>query len=200
MESVKMNKCEVSIIDIGNYDTKDVECVSVSINDTDAKKYACALGCDGFVPMFIMTKDNVYINENITSMNFKKESQKAPTIRIVLKDSNENTKTIGYKSISSFSEKCVRTITGMVLTTVGNSIDELNQLLDFIGSKTIKYRRYNKAMYGLDEFEMIKIIKHLNISSYSYILSSNNSLFVINNLFRKELDDSGFKYRNLFEQ
>lgn len=195
MNRIKIEKQDVTIVDIENRNEITKNATIVIVDDKSGIHYLCG----SFVPMFIIIDGEIFFYCAISYVSFKKESSKVKPVKIKVRNNEGDIRLAEYQNINLFSDKCKRSLMGIFIGTLyddsgENCINKINE----ISGLNLKYVLYKESKYGISEDEMKHLIKHLNINPDSYLIIKNR-LFIITALFDISLEEKGFISKDFFK-
>lgn len=194
MNRIKIEKQDVTIVDIENRNEITKNATIVIVDDKSKVHYLCG----SFVPMFIIIDGEIFFYYAISYVSFKKESSKVKPTKIKVRNNEGDVRLAEYQNINLFSDRCKRSLMSIFIGTLYDDIGEtcINSINEISGLN-LKYVLYKESKYGISEDEMKHLIKHLNINPDSYLIVKNR-LFIMVSLFDISLEEKGFISKDFF--
>lgn len=195
MNRIKIEKQDVTIVDIENRNEIVKEATVVIVDDKSGIHYLCG----SFVPMFVIIDGEIFFYCAISYVSFKKESSKVKLTKIKVRNNEGDIRLTEYQNMNLFSDRCKRSLMSIFIGTLYDDIGEncINTINEISGLN-LKYVLYKESKYGISEDEMKHLIKHLNINPDSYLIVKNR-LFIIAALFDISLEEKGFISKDFFK-
>lgn len=195
MNRIKIEKQDVTIVDIENRSEITKKATIVIVDDKSKVHYLCG----SFVPMFVIIDGEMFFYHAISYVSFKKESSKVKPTKIKVRNNEGDIRLAEYQNMNLFSDKCKRSLMSIFIGTLYDDAGEscVNSINEISGLN-LKYALYKESKYGISEDEMKHLIKHLNINPDSYLIVKNR-LFIITSLFDISLEEKGFISKDFFK-